>query len=171
MWEQRNPHGKASGCTSLLGKDKKILLAGLSSRLNIILRPETVSAIVKVWIEFAEIYTVVHNWDHEKDPTDFFTKAKEWIFFVRVNGKREVYEQASYPIHAHYGCTHSKLFELHKSVKIFTGQGVGKNNDAARAISLRKSKTWDSAGDVLRQEQCQWELKEHDLEVHSYTKR
>ena len=80
MWEQRNPHGKASGCTSLLGKDKKILLAGLSSRLNIILRPETVSAIVKVWIEFAEIYTVVHNWDHEKDPTDFFTKAKEWIF-------------------------------------------------------------------------------------------
>ena len=155
MWEQRNPHGKASGCTSLLGIDKKILLAGLSSTLNSILRPETVSAVVKVWIEFAEIYTVVHNWDHEKDPTDFFTKTKEWIFFVRVNGKKEVYEQASYPIHAQYGSTHSKRFELHKSVKIFTGQGVDKNNDAARAISLRKSNKWDSAGDVLRQEQCQ----------------
>ena len=108
-------------------------MAGLPSTLNSILRPETVSAVVKVWIESAEIYTVVHNWNHEKDPTDFFTKAKEWIWFVRVNGKREVYEQASYPLHAHYGCTHSKLFELHKSVKIFTGQGVDKDNDVAHA--------------------------------------
>ena len=114
-------------------------MAGLPSTLNSILRPETVSAVVKVWIASAEIYTVVHNWNHEKDPTDFFTKAKEWIWFVRVNGKREVYEQASYPIHAHYGCTHSKLFELHKSVKIFTGQGVDKDNDVAHAISLQKS--------------------------------
>lgn len=33
----------------------------------------------------------------------------------------------------------SKLFELHKSVKIFTGQGVDKDNDVAHAISLQKS--------------------------------
>ena len=64
-----------------------------------------------------------------------------------------------------------KFFELHKSVKIFTGQGVEKNNDVARAIILRKSNKWDSAGDVLRQEQRQWELKEHEREVRSYTKR
>ena len=76
----------------------------------------------------------------------------------------------SKPVTPHYSCTHSKLFELHKSVKIFTGQGVDKNNDVACAISLRQSNKWDSAGDVLRQEQCRWELKELDLEVHSYTK-
>ena len=44
-----------------------------------------------------------------------------------------------------------KFFELHKSVKIFTGQEVEKNNDVALAIILRKSNKWDSAGDVLQQ--------------------
>ena len=56
-------------------------------------------------------------------------------------------------------------------VTIFTGQGVEKNNDVARAIILRKSNKWDSAGDVLRQEQHQWELKEHEREVRNYMKR
>ena len=56
-------------------------------------------------------------------------------------------------------------------VTIFTGQGVEKNNDVARARILRKSNKWDSAGDVLRQEQRQWELKEHEREVRNYTKR
>ena len=55
-------------------------------------------------------------------------------------------------------------------VTIFTGQGVEKNNDVALAIILRKSNKWDSAGDVLRQEQRQWELKEHEREVRSYTR-
>ena len=55
-------------------------------------------------------------------------------------------------------------------VTIFTGQGVEKNNDVARARILRKSNKWDSAGDVLRQEQRQWELKEHEREVRSYTR-
>ena len=64
-----------------------------------------------------------------------------------------------------------KFFELHKSVKIFTGQGVEKNNDVARATVLRKSNKWDSAGDGLRQEQRQWELKEHEREARNFTKR
>lgn len=88
-WEQRNPDGKASGYTSPLRKDKKILFAGLPSTLNSILRPETVSAVVKVWIGFAEIYTVVHNRNHEKDPKDFFTKAKEWIFLSEQMAKEK----------------------------------------------------------------------------------
>ena len=64
-----------------------------------------------------------------------------------------------------------RFFELHKSVKIFTGQGVGKNNDMARGIILRKSNKWDSAGDVFPQEWRQWELNEHEREVRMYTKR
>ena len=64
-----------------------------------------------------------------------------------------------------------RFFELHKSVKIFTGQGVEKNNDMARGIILHKSNKWDSAGDVLQQERHQWELKEHETEVRNCTKR
>ena len=45
-------------------------------------------------------------------------------------------------------------------VTIFTVQGVEKNNDVARAIILRKSNKWDSAGDVLRQEHVV-EIKEN----------
>jgi len=72
----------------------------------------------------------------------------------------------------HIMVTHiPRFFELHKSVKIFTGQGVEKNNDMACGIILRKSNKWDSAGDVLRQERRQWELKEHEREVRNYTKR
>jgi len=41
----------------------------------------------------------------------------------------------------------------------------------AHGIILRKSNKWDSAGDVLRQERRQWELKEHEREVRNYTKR
>ena len=37
------------------------------------------------------------------------------------------------------------FFELYKSVKIFTGQGVERNNDMARSVILRKSNKWDSA--------------------------
>ena len=62
------------------------------------------------------------------------------------------------------------FFELHKSVKIFTGQGVEKK-DMAHEIVLRKSNKGDSAGDVLRQERRQWELKRHEREVQNYTKR
>ena len=70
----------------------------------------------------------------------------------------------------HIMVTHiPKFFELHKSVKIFTGQEVEKNNDVALAIILGKSNKWDSAGDVLQQQQCQWELKENKKEVCSYT--
>ena len=53
-----------------------------------------------------------------------------------------------------------KFLELHRSVKIFTGQGVEKNNDVARGIVLRKSNKWDATADVLRHEKRQWELKE-----------
>ena len=83
VWEQRNADGKASGkhdWTSLLGKDKKILLADLPSKLHSILRPETASTVVEVWTEFAEIYKVVNGWNPKKQPTEFFTEGKRVDF-------------------------------------------------------------------------------------------
>lgn len=47
-----------------------------------------------------------------------------------------------------------------------------RNNDMARGVILRKSNKWDSAGDVLRLEQRQWELRDHERDLaHSYVKR
>ena len=134
-------------------------------------KTETASTVVAIWTEFTEIYKILNDRNLEKDPTEFFMKAKEWIsLFVSLNGKREGYERAWVTPYMHIMVTHiPKFFELHKSVKIFTGQEVEKNNDVALAIILRKSNKWDSAGDVLQQQQCQWELKEHKQEVCSYT--
>ena len=164
VWEQKNADGKASGrydWTSLLGSDKKILLADLPSKLINTLRPETVSTVVEVWTAFADIYKVVSNWNPEKKPKQFFMKAKQWIsLFLSLNGKREGYEKNRITPYMHIMVTHiPRFFELHKSVKIFTGQGVEKNNDMARGIILRKSNKWDSAGDVLRQEALNGSLK------------
>lgn len=64
-----------------------------------------------------------------------------------------------------------KFLEKYKNVKIFTGQGVERNNDMARGVILRKSNKWDSAGDVLRQEQRQWALRSREREARSYVKR
>jgi len=64
-----------------------------------------------------------------------------------------------------------KFLELYKSVKIVTGQGVERNNDMARSVILRKSNKRDSAEDVLRQEQRQWELRNHEREARVYLKR
>lgn len=45
-----------------------------------------------------------------------------------------------------------KCLETYKTVKLFSGQGVEKNNDVARSIVLRKSNNWDAAADVLKLE-------------------
>ena len=63
-----------------------------------------------------------------------------------------------------------RFFELYHSVKMFTGQGVEKNNDVARSVVLRKSNKWDSVGDVLRMEQRQWELQDHERKARDYDK-
>ena len=75
--------------------------------------------------------------------------------FVSLNGKKERYEKARVTPYMQIMVTLiPKFFEPHNSVKIFTGQGVRKNNDVGRVI-------------ILQQEQHQWELKEHLWEVCS----
>lgn len=64
-----------------------------------------------------------------------------------------------------------KFFEMFRTVKIFTGQRVEKNNDVARSIVLRKSNKWDGPGDVLILETRQWELKDRERTKRSYTKQ
>ena len=51
VWEQKNADGKAKGkydCRSLLGSDKKILLADLPNKVHNTLRPESVSTVTGI---------------------------------------------------------------------------------------------------------------------------
>lgn len=176
VWEQRNADGKASGkydWTSLLGTDKRIMLEALPDKLKSCLHPQTSDAVVKVWKGFGNLYRIVNNWAPDKEPNAFFSQAKGWISnFLELNGKREGYERRRITPYMHIMVAHiPKFLEKYKNVKIFTGQGVERNNDVACSVILRKSNKWDSAGDVLRQEHRQWVLHSREREVRSYVKR
>jgi hypothetical protein len=58
----------------------------------------------------------------------------------------------------------------YKSLKIFTGQGVERNDDFARTTVLQKSNNWNAAADVLRIEARQWALRSYERNKRQYTK-
>ena len=58
-----------------------------------------------------------------------------------------------------------------KSVKLFTGQGVEKNNDVARNVVLHESNKRNAAADVLKLENRQWELRDQERTKRSYSKK
>ena len=58
-----------------------------------------------------------------------------------------------------------------KSVKLFTGQGVEKNNDMARNLVLHNSNKRNAAADVLKLESQQWELRDSKRIKRSYYKK
>ena len=63
-----------------------------------------------------------------------------------------------------------KLLETYKTVKLFSGQGVEKNN-VAKSIVLKKSNNWDAAADSLKLESRQWDLREKEHMKRTNTKR
>ena len=63
------------------------------------------------------------------------------------------------------------FLHTHKSLRVFTGQGVEKNNDSARNVVLRKSNHFDSVGDILRIEHRQWLLRGRERAGRKYTKQ
>ena len=119
------------------------------------------------------LYTVITNWSPDKNPTELWIMAKDWVkLFLTMNGKREGYERRRITPYMHIMVQYfQKFLELYGSKKIFTGQGVEKNNDVARSIVLRKSNKWDSACDVLRHEKRQWELQDWERKPRGYTQR
>ena len=60
--------------------------------------------------------------------------------------------------------------QLYQSVKVFTGQGVEKNN-VARSVVLRKSNKKNPASDVLQLEFRQWKLRNSECTKRSYCKK
>ena len=176
VWQQKNADGKVSGTydyTSLLGSDKKILLAELPNKLDEVLRPSMKDTVIDVWKLFADVYKIITTWIPKTNPVELWTIAKSWInLFLSLNGKREGYEKHRVTPYMHIMVAHLPNFlKLYKSVKKFTGQGVEKNNDTARSVVLRKSNKWDSVGDVLKVEHRQWELRMREREARKYEKK
>ena len=115
----------------------------------------------------------MRNWQPNTSPTEFWMQAKQWITdFTSLTGLREGYERKRVTPYMHIMVGHIPwFFQMYKTVKIFTGQGVERNNDVARSIVLRKSNKWDSIGDVFRQESRQWWLKNRERTPRNYCKR
>jgi hypothetical protein len=71
---------------------------------------------------------------------DYFDKAQEWVkLFVSLRDKAIGYKKANMAPYMLWFTMFRFSPQKFKTVKLFTGQGVEKNNDVARTIVLRKS--------------------------------
>lgn len=173
VWKKKNSDGKESGVhdwTSLMGNDKRLSLYHLPEKMKNFLRPETASKVTKIWEDFAELYKQLSNWQPNTSRTEFWTKVKQWVIdSISFAGLQEGYERKRVTPYMQIMVAHIPLFfTLHKTVKIFTGQGVERNNDVTRSIVLSTSNKWDSVGDVLKHESRQWQLTERAQEPRAY---
>lgn len=171
---KKNADGSMSGTydwTSLMGSEKKTLLQKLPDKLSQCLKPDTAHVIVKLRKYFYSVYSFISDWNPDITPSNFWLKAKDWVnLFTSLNGKREGYERSRVTPYMHIMVAHVPWFlSKYKNVKIFTGQGVEKNNDVARSIVLRKSH-FDSPADILKHEARQWALKHVQRDPRKYTK-
>ncbi|XP_028394773.1 uncharacterized protein LOC114518936 [Dendronephthya gigantea] len=178
IWEKKTEDGKGSGqydFTSLLGSDKKKLLAELPDKLVDCLMPETCDVVTEIWKKFHELYKIITTDKTSTDsPGNYFQMAREWINLftsLRTTSIHSGYKRAAVTPYMHSLVYHVPRFmQLYQSVKIFTGQGVEKNNDVARSVVLCKSNKKNPASDVLQLEFRQWELRDSERAKRPYRK-
>lgn len=177
IWEKTNADGKGSGMydfTSLLGADKKKLLAELPEKQSNCIHPETSQTVIKIWKDFHELYQIITS-ENPSIPTYLtcFDKAKAWInLFTSLRDKLIGYIKADVTPYMHALVYRVPLFmKKYTSVKPFTGQGVEKNNDMARNVVLHKSNKRTPAADILQLEFRQWQLCERERSKRKYTKK
>ncbi|XP_048589349.1 uncharacterized protein LOC116615043 [Nematostella vectensis] len=176
VWEQLNADKSSSGkydFTSLTGSNKKTLLSQLPDKLHDLLTLDSRDKVTQLWRDFNNIYIQITNMELNILPEIIADQVKEWIdLFCSCRNVAEGYERARVTPYMHILFAHVPFFvEKYKCIKIFTGQGVEKNNDVARSVLHRKSNKWDSVGDILKQEFRQWELKHKEREKRKYEKK
>ena len=177
IWEKTNADGKSSGqydFTSLLGSDKKTPLTDLPQKLNTCTHTDTCQTVTQIWTDFKELYNIITNSNPTPDTTDrYFTRAEDWVnLFTSLKDKRLGYKRANVTPYMHSLVYHIPIFlRKFKSVRLFTGQGVEKNNDMARNVVLHKSNQRNAAADVLKLESRQWELRDSKHTKRSYCKK
>jgi hypothetical protein len=175
IWEKTDGNGKSIGeydFTSLLGSDKKKILNELPEKLTgEVIHLNTCDKVVKIWNSFKDLYSIITN---KKPSTDeisqFFDNAKKWIsMFTSLRDRRRGYRRANVTPYMHAMVFHVPFFmDKYGGIKMFSGQGVEKNNDVARNTVLRKSSKWNAPADVLMLEQRQWHLREHERSKRKY---
>lgn len=176
VWEKRNANGNGSGLydfTSLMGDDKKKLLKNLPPKLQGVIRTESEETVKQLWEEFSVIYATVTCKSPSQEMIDnYFSKAQAWInLFISLRDKSTGYKKVNITPYMHIMVYHVPQFlQAFKSVKLFTGQGVEKNNDVARSTVLRKSNKWNSTEDVLKHEARLWELRDRERTKRVYNK-
>ena len=179
IWEKKTEDGKGSGqydFTSLLGSDKKKLLAELLDKLIDCLMPDTCDVVIQIWKKFHELYKIITTDDTSTDTSgNYFEMARAWINLFTSLRRTSIdsgYNRAAVIPYIHSLVYHVPRFmQLYQSVKVFTGQGVEKDNDVARSVVLRKSNKKNPASDVLRLEFRQWELRDSERTKKSYSKK
>lgn len=179
VWEKTNADGKGSGMydwTSLLGSDKKTLMKTLPRLLetNDILFPETKETVIRIWTDFYTLYQKITDPSaNAATATWIFDNGKKWIeLYCSLAGLRKGFENARVTPYMHCIPYHiPKFIDDHGPLKMFTGQGVEKNNDDAKKLYFQKSNKWDATRDVLQLEARQYALRDHEREKSKYTKR
>lgn len=177
IWEKNNADGKGSGSyefTSLLGNDRKKLLKELPGKLTPeVIHANTSERVANLWTNFRELYKTITC----LNPTDesisgFFESAKAWVNqFTSLRDVRKGYARKNVTLYMHAMVYHAPYFlKKYRSLKVFTGQGVERNNDFARTTVLHKSNNWDAPADVLRMEARQWALSSYERNNRRYTK-
>ena len=175
VWQKSNADGKPGKyeCTSLLGNDKKKLLKFLPNKLRMAIQEDSADIVIKIWQDFNELYQIITQVNPTtQDIQDYFVRAKNWVqLFLSLAGKRKGYDRARVTPYMHAMVYHiPKFLTNYQTVKVFTGQGVERNNDVARSTVLRKSNKWDATSDVLRLESRQWQLRQHERNKRQYEK-
>ena len=179
LWEKTNADGKGSGIldwTSLLGSDKKKMLNCLPARLQVtdLLFPETKETVIKIWRDFYDLYQEITDFNiNNETPSLIYEHGRQWIkLFCSLGGKRQGYEKARVTPYMHCIPYHiPKFIHDHGPLKMFTGQGVEKNNDDAKKLYYQKSNKWDATRDVLLLESRQYALKDKERKKRKYCKK
>jgi len=126
--EKTNGDGKGSGQYDLLvfwGQTRKERLNELPTKLNGIIKPDTVEVVKTKWEKFGEIYSTVTCRNPSTEMiNDYFHKAKEWMIKdKRVSYKRVSYKRSNVTSYMHAVVYHIPIFlQNYKTIKLFTGQ-------------------------------------------------
>ncbi|XP_066923203.1 uncharacterized protein [Clytia hemisphaerica] len=137
--------------TSLMGNDKKRMLAKLPDHFDEFLPKNQVAPTRQLWKAFEELYMIMNR--PELTPAeidDFELKAIAWVYKLKkMNGCGYDW---SYPVtpYIHIMVKHvPDVLRKYKTLRIFSGQGVEKKNDEFRKFFHSKINRRDACVDLL----------------------
>ncbi len=153
VWESSGSKSKPAKeqKTSLTGNAKLKLLQVLPDMLlqSDLLHENTKHKICQLWKDFLILYKAINDGSLQ-DPTDLFTKAKQWILDYQDIAKHRLGYETITP-YMHIMVHHiPKYISLHGGLSRFSGQGVEKLNDVCKQLHHKKTSKWDGEKDTLQ---------------------